>query len=114
MSNDLGESNNLADQMPEMVSNLDRRRADYLNQVKAETVTTTRRNYLEQLQGGWIESGEKRLAKLKTDLAADPTNRQLAYQVDVSQNHVNFQASQEEKCLRMIKLHEERGTADSN
>jgi arylsulfatase A-like enzyme len=114
MSNDLGESNNLADQMPEMVSNLDQRRADYLNQVKAETVTTTRRNYLEQLQGGWIESGEKRLAKLKTDLAADPTNRQLAYQVDVSQNHVNFQASQEEKCLRMIKLHEERGTADSN
>jgi hypothetical protein len=94
--------------MPEMVASLDQRRADYLNQVKAETVTTTRRNYLGQLQGGWIENGEKRLVKLKAELAADPTNKQKAYQVDVSQNHVNFQASQEEKCLRMIKLHEDR------
>jgi arylsulfatase A-like enzyme len=114
LANDLSEKKNLAKQMPEMVASLDQRRADYLNQVKAETVTTTRRNYLGQLQGGWIENGEKRLAKLKAELAADPTNKQKAYQVDVSQNHVNFQASQEEKCLRMIKLHEDRGTANSN
>jgi hypothetical protein len=100
--------------MPELVSDLDERRADYLNKVNAETVTTTRRNYLAQLQGGWLENGKKRLAKLKAIAAADPTNRQKAYDVDVSINHVNFQASQEEKCLSMIKLHEDRGTADSN
>ena len=39
---------------------------------------------------------------------------QTTYAVDVSQNHVNFQSSQEEKCIRMIRLHEERGTADTN
>ena len=100
--------------MPEMVASLDKRRTEYLNKVNAETVTTTRRNYLAQLQGGWIENGEQRLAKLKAELAADPTNKQKAYAVDVSQNHVNFQASQEEKCIRMIKLHEERGTAETN
>ena len=114
VTDDLSEKKNLAKQMPEMVASLDQRRADYLNKVNAETVTTTRRNYLGQLQGGWIENGEKRLAKLKAELAADPNNKQKAYQLDVSQNHVNFQASQEEKCLRMIKLHEDRGTANSN
>ena len=114
VANDLGEKTNLAKQMPELVASLDKRRADYLNRVNAETVTTTRRNYLAQLQGGWLESGEKRLAKLKDELAVDPTNKQKAYAVDVSQNHVNFQSSQEEKCIRMIRLHEERGTADTN
>lgn len=114
VADDLSEKKNLAKQMPEMVANLDQRRADYLNRVNAETVTTTRRNYLGQLQGGWIDNGEKRLAKLKAELAADPNNKQKAYQVDVSLNHVNFQASQEEKCLRMIKLHEDRDTANSN
>ena len=114
VANDLSEKTNLAKQMPELVASLDKRRADYLNRVNAETVTTTRRNYLAQLQGGWLESGEKRLVKLKDELAADPTNKQKAYAVDVSQNHVNFQSSQEEKCIRMIRLHEERGTADTN
>ena len=114
VANDLSEKNNLAKQMPEMVANLDKRRADYLNRVNAETVTTTRRNYLAQLQSGWIENGEKRLKELKAAAAADPTNKQKAYEVEVSQNHVNFQASQEEKCLRMIELHEARGTAETN
>jgi hypothetical protein len=85
-----------------------------LDEVKAETVTRVRRNYLGQLEGGWIESGEKRLAKLKAEAAADPTNKQKAFHVDVSTNHVNFQAAQREKCLRLIKLHEDRGTADRN
>ena len=114
VANDLSEKNDLAAQMPEMVANLDKRRADYLNRVNAETVTTTRRNYLAQLQGGWLQNGEKRLAKLKVELAADPTNKQKAYSVDVSQNHVNFQAAQEKKCLRLIEMHEVRGTAMSN
>lgn len=114
VADDLSEKRNLASQLPEMVADLDKRLVAYLNDVNAETVTTTRRNYLAQLQGGWIENGEKRLAKLKAALAADPTDKQKSYQVEVSQNHVNFQASQEKKCLRLIQLHEERGTADSN
>lgn len=111
---DISERKNLAEQMPEMVADFDQRRVAYLNEVKAETVTTTRRNYLAQLQGGWIENGMIRLTKLKAEAAADPTNRQKAYLVDVSENHVEFQASQEVKCIRMIQLHEDRGTAESN
>ena len=114
VSEDLSEKNNLASQMPEMVANLDNRRADYLNRVNAETVTLTRRNYLANLEGGWIETAEKRLAKLKAEAAAAPGNKQKAFKVDVSQNHVNFQASQREKCIRLIKLHEARGTANRN
>lgn len=114
VSDELSEKNNLAFQMPEKVAHMDQRRTAYLNRVNAETVTLTRRNYLAQLEGGWIESGEKRLAKLKADLVADPQNEQKAFQVEVSQNHVNFQASQREKCLRLIKLHEERGTTETN
>ena len=41
----------------------------------AETVTLTRRNYVELLEGGWIENGRERLAKLKVELAADPDNK---------------------------------------
>ena len=114
VSDDLSEKNNLATQMPERVASMDQRRAAYLSRVNAETVTLTRRNYLAQLEGGWIESGEQRLARLKAELAADPENKQKAFKVEVSQNHVNFQASQRDKCRRLIKLHEERGTAESN
>jgi len=114
VSEDLSEKNNLAARMPEMAANLDQRRAAYLNKVNAETVTLTRRNYLANLEGGWIESGEIRLKRLKAEAAADPTNKQKAFKVEVSQNHVDFQASQREKCIRLIKLHEERGTAETN
>ena len=68
--------------------------ATYLESVNAETVTLTRRNYVELLEGGWIENGRKRLAKLKAELAADPDNKQKAFKVDVSQNHVDFQDRQ--------------------
>jgi len=34
--------------------------------------------------------------------------------VGVSQNHVDFQDKQLERSLRLIRMHEERGTADKN
>ena len=111
---DLEENHDLAKKLPKIVKKLDRRRSAYLEQVNAETVTLTRRNYVELLEGGWIESGRNRLAKLKSELAADPTNRQKAFQVGVSQNHVNFQDQQLERSKRLIRMHEERGTADKN
>ena len=100
--------------MPELVQTLDKQRSTYLDSVNAETVTLTRRNYVELLEGGWIKNGKKRLAKLKAELAADPGNKQKAFQVDVSQKHVNFQDRQIERSRRLIKLHEDRGTADQN
>jgi hypothetical protein len=100
--------------MTDVVQQLDRLRADYLESVNAETVTLTRRNYVELLKGGWIENGKKRLAKLKAELAADPDNKQKAFKVDVSQNHVNFQDRQLKRSLELIKMHEKRGTADRN
>jgi hypothetical protein len=111
---DLGEKKNLADQMPELALSLDKRRAQYLDSVNAETVTLIRRNYLDQLEGGWLQKAEERLAKLNAEAAADPENMQKAFEVDISQNHVDFQASQVEKCKRLIQMHEERGTADVN
>ncbi len=90
------------------------RRAHSLTGGKGDTAPLTRRNYLANLEGGWIETAEKRLAKLKAEAAAAPGNKQKAFKVDVSQNHVNFQASQREKCIRLIKLHEARGTANRN
>ncbi len=114
LKDDIGESKNLASQMPEKVAEMDKIRAQYLENVKAETVTDVRRKYLGQLEGGWIQAAEARLEKLKAAAAADPTNKQKAFHVDVSTNHVNFQAAQREKCLNRIKLHEDRGTADSN
>jgi len=114
LDKDLGENNNLAADMPGLVQKLDRKRANYLQKVNAETVTLTRRNYVELLEGGWIENGKKRLAKLKAELIADPSNKQKAFQVSISQNHVNFQDNQLERSLRLIRMHEERGTAEKN
>jgi arylsulfatase A len=114
LSVDIGEKNDLSSQMPDLVQTLDKQRSTYLDTVNAETVTLTRRNYVELLEGGWIENGRKRLAKLKAELAADPGNKQKAFKVDVSQNHVNFQDRQLERSKRLIRMHEERGTADKN
>ena len=114
ISEDLEEKNDLARQMPELVASLDQRRAAYLDQVNAETVTLIRRNYVANLEGIWIESGEKRLKRLQAEAAADPDNKQKAFKVDVSQNHVDFQARQLERSKRLIKMHEERGTANKN
>ena len=114
LSRDIGEKDNLAAKMPGLVQSLDRERTAYLNSVDAETVTLTRRNYVGLLQGGWIENGRKRLAKLKAELAADPSNKQKAFRVDVSQNHVDFQDRQLKRSKRLIQMHEERGTADKN
>ena len=114
LSKDIGEKNDLAAEMPELVRKLDRKRSAYLDSVNAETVTLTRRNYVELLEGGWIENGKNRLAKLKAELSADPDNKQKAFQVGVSQNHVDFQDRQLERSTRLIKMHEQRGTADKN
>ena len=114
LDKDLGENNNLAADMPGLVQKLDRKRANYLQKVNAETVTLTRRNYVELLEGGWIENGKDRLAKLQAELIADPSNKQKAFQVSISQNHVNFQDNQLERSLRLIRMHEERGTAEKN
>ena len=100
--------------MPGLVQKLDKKRAKYLQEVNAETVTLTRRNYVELLEGGWIENGKNRLAKLQAELIADPSNKQKAFQVSISQNHVNFQDNQLERSLRLIRMHEERGTAEKN
>jgi hypothetical protein len=104
----------LAKELPKVVKKLDRKRSAYLQKVNAETVTLTRRNYVELLEGGWIENGRKRLAKLKAELLADPSNKQKAFQVDISQNHVDFQDKQLERSLRLIQMHEDRGTANKN
>ena len=114
LSEDLEEKQNLAADMPALVQKLDKKRVKYLEEVNAETVTLTRRNYVELLEGGWIESGRKRLAKLRAELVADPSNKQKAFQVEISQNHVNFQDKQLERSLRLIRMHEERGTAEKN
>ena len=114
LDKDLGEKDNLAPDMPDLVRKLDKKRARYLESVNAETVTLTRRNYVELLEGGWIENGRKRLAKLKAELLADPSNKQKAFQVDISQNHVDFQDKQLERSLRLIQMHEDRGTANKN
>ena len=110
----LEEKENLAGDMPGLVQKLDKKRAKYLEEVNAETVTLTRRNYVELLEGGWVENGRKRLAKLKAELVADPSNKQKAFQVEISQNHVNFQDKQLERSQRLIRMHEERGTAEKN
>jgi hypothetical protein len=34
--------------------------------------------------------------------------------VDISQNHVDFQDKQLERSLRLIQMHEDRGTANKN
>ncbi len=114
ISQDIGEQKDLSSKMPEMVQTLDHQRAAYLESVNAETVTLTRRNYVELLKGGWIKNGRERLAKLKAELAADPGNKQKAFKVGISQNHVDFQDRQLERSTRLIKMHEQRGTADRN
>ena len=50
LSEDLEEKNNLAPDMPGLVQKLDKKRAKYLEEVNAETVTLTRRNYVELLE----------------------------------------------------------------
>jgi arylsulfatase A-like enzyme len=114
ISKDLSEENDLAADMPDLVRKLDKKRANYLKEVNAETVTLTRRNYVELLEGGWIENGRNRLAKLKAELVTDPSNKQKAFQVGVSQNHVDFQDKQLERSKRLIQMHEDRGTANKN
>jgi arylsulfatase A len=114
LSKDIGEKNDLSEDMPALTKKLDRQRSEYLEAVNAETVTLTRRNYVELLKGGWIENGRNRLTKLKAELAADPDNKQKAFKVQISENHVNFQDRQLERSERLIKLHEDRGTADKN
>jgi arylsulfatase A len=114
VTKDISEKQDLSQSMPELVQELDRMRSGYLDSVSAETVTLTRRNYVELLEGGWIENGRKRLAKLKAELAADPDNKQKAFKVDVSQNHVDFQDRQLKRSKELIQMHEKRGTADRN
>ena len=114
ISKDLSEENDLAADMPDLVRKLDQKRAKYLKEVNAETVTLTRRNYVELLEGGWIENGRNRLAKLKAEMIRDPSNKQKAFQVGVSQNHVDFQDKQLERSKRLIQMHEDRGTANKN
>ena len=111
---DIGEETDLAAAMPDFVRKLDQKRTKYLKEVNAETVTLTRRNYVELLEGGWIENGRKRLAKLKAEMISDPSNKQKAFQVGVSQNHVDFQDKQLERSKQLIQMHEDRGTADKN
>lgn len=114
LSEDIGEKHDLSDQLPGLVQVLDRKRVAYLDSVDAETVTLTRRNYVELLEGGWIENGRKRLAKLQTELAADPGSKQKAFRVEVSRNHVDFQDRQLKRSKELIQRHEERGTANKN
>ena len=114
ISKDIGEETDLAAAMPDLVRKLDQKRTKYLKKVNAETVTLTRRNYVELLEGGWIENGRKRLAKLKAEMIRYPSNKQIAFQVEISQNHVNFQDKQLERSKRLIQMHEDRGTADKN
>ena len=114
ISEDIGERHDLSQSMPDLVQRLDQQRSAYLASVNAETVTLTRRNYVELLEGGWIENGRKRLTALKAELAADPDSKQKAFKVSVSQNHVDFQDRQLERSKRLIEKHEERGTANQN
>jgi|GEM_PF-5273023 len=100
--------------MPELVKKLDHQRSNYLDSVNAETVTLIRRNYVELLEDSWIANGRKRFEKLKADLHADPTNKQKAFQVDISRNHVEFQDRQLSRSRALIQLHELRGTANRN
>jgi arylsulfatase A-like enzyme len=114
ISEDINEEHDFSQNLPELVEKLDQQRSAYLDSVNAETVTLTRRNYVELLEGGWIKNGRKRLADLKAELAVDPDNEQKAFKVGVSQNHVDFQDRQLERSKRLIRLHEDRGTADRN
>ena len=112
ISEDIGEKRDLARKLPDVVRTLEQQRVAYLESVDAETVTLTRRNYVELLEGGWIENGRKRLTQLEAELAADPQNKQKAFKVKISRNHVNFQDRQLERSRRLIRMHEERGTAE--
>ena len=114
VTKDISERQDLSQSMPELVQELDRLRSGYLESVNAETVTLTRRNYVKLLKGGWIENGRNRLAKLKAELGAEPDNKQKAFKVDVSQNHVDFQDRQLKRSTELIRMHEKRGTADRN
>jgi len=112
--NDIRERNDLSASMPGLVRKLDNQRSSYLDSVNAETVTLIRRNYVALLEGGWIANGKKRFEKLKAELHADPTNKQKAFKVDVSKNHVEFQDRQLSRSRALIQMHEARGSAERN
>ena len=114
ISSDIRERNDLSASMPDVVEKLNALRSDYLDSVNAETVTLIRRNYVELLEGGWIENGRTRLGKLKVELEKDPADKRKAFKVDVSQNHVDFQDRQLARSRALIETHEQRGTADQN
>ena len=114
VASDISERHDLSASMPELVKKLDNQRSNYLDSVNAETVTLIRRNYVELLEDSWITNGKKRFKKLKADLRADPTNKQKAFKVDISKNHVEFQDRQLSRSRALIQLHELRGTADHN
>ncbi len=114
VASDISERHDLSASMPELVKKLDNQRSNYLDSVNAETVTLIRRNYVELLEDSWIANGRKRFEKLKTDLRADPTNKQKAFKVDISKNHVEFQDRQLSRSRALIQLHELRGTANHN
>ncbi len=114
VASDISERHDLSASMPELVTKLDKQRSSYLDSVNAETVTLIRRNYVELLEDSWIANGRKRFEKLKADLHADPTNKQKAFQVDISRNHVEFQDRQLTRSRELIEMHELRGTADHN
>lgn len=111
---DIRERHDLSASMPELVEKMDNQRSQYLDSVNAETVTLIRRNYVRLLEGGWIANGRKRFEKLTADLQGDPTNKQKAFRVDVSRNHVEFQDRQLARSRALIQMHEQRGTADRN
>jgi arylsulfatase A-like enzyme len=114
VSSDISERHDVSSSMPKLVKKLDNQRSSYLDSVNAETVTLIRRNYVELLEDSWIANGRKRFEKLKADLHADPTNKQKAFQVDISRNHVEFQDRQLSRSRGLIEMHELRGTADHN
>lgn len=114
VASDISERHDLSASMPELVKKLDHQRSNYLDSVNAETVTLIRRNYVELLEDSWITNGRKRFEKLKADLHADPTNKQKAFQVDISRNHVEFQDRQLSRSRGLIEMHELRGTANRN
>ena len=114
VSSDISERHDLSASMPELVKKLDQQRSSYLDSVDAETVTLIRRNYVELLEDSWIANGRKRFEKLKTDLRTDPTNKQKAFKVDISKNHVEFQDRQLSRSRALIQMHELRGTANRN
>jgi hypothetical protein len=86
--------------------------ASLLNAAKAPNFVLV---YMDDL--GWAETSVpmiKGRADTSSDFNQTPNIERLAFQVGVSQNHVDFQDRQLERSTRLIKMHEQRGTADKN